>query len=110
MPVKSQVITAFFASSRSMDINSLHRTLGHLNYDDCRRLVAKKLVADVDTLTGRVDLCVSCVKAKHARSPFPVSTRRSKQKLELIHSDLMGPFPESLKGCKYAMTLIDDYT
>jgi len=56
-----------------------------------------------------------CEKCKKAKTTTPVAAPqqykiRTTQVGELIHSDLCGPFTEDMKGNKYIITLIDDYS
>ena len=65
-------------------------------------------------LPGKVKLtfCQGCVEGKMHRMLFKsVGEIRSTRKLELVHSDVCGPMPtESIGGCKYFVTFIDDYS
>ena len=47
-----------------------------------------------------------------SRQPFkPVRDARSKDRLQLVHSDVCGPVKTaSLGGCRYIVTFIDDYS
>jgi hypothetical protein len=50
-------------------------------------------------------------QGKQARKSFPWSTSRSTEVLELIHSDLCGPFKtSSITGAKYFITFIDNFS
>jgi hypothetical protein len=47
--------------------------------------------------------------AKSHRLPFPTSSKRAEVPLEIVHSDLVGPFQtNSIQGNKYFATFIDD--
>jgi hypothetical protein len=56
--------------------------------------------------------CEPCVLGKQHRQPIPKTrTTSSTRTLELLHSDLCGPFPvKSITGSRYILTFIDDYT
>jgi transposase InsO family protein len=108
-PTRSPEYALAAATSRTIDINVLHRRLGHLNFDDVRRLVAKGMVGGVDAICGRQEFCEPCVKGKQHRLPFPVSGKRARRVLDLIHSDVVGPFPASITGARYFVTFIDDH-
>lgn len=55
--------------------------------------------------------CISCLKGKQSRLPFPVHENSSKELLHLVHTDLCGPMEEdSLGGNKYFLTFIDDFS
>lgn len=58
-----------------------------------------------------VSNCEVCALAKQSRNPFSNSKRTSKNALELIHSDLVGPMEtQSIGKAKFLLTFIDDYT
>ena len=37
------------------------------------------------------------------------SVRETSRPFELVHADLIGPFPPSLGGTKFALVIVDDY-
>jgi hypothetical protein len=96
-------------ATRPLPIELWHHRLGHLNHTDMRKLT--------DMATGiRIrenqdqKLCIPCLKGKMHRKYNRTSTRSSK-KLELIHSDLCGPFPiRSISKSVYFIIFIDDAT
>jgi transposase InsO family protein len=56
--------------------------------------------------------CEACILGKHHRTPIP-KTRQTPtiRILELVYSDLCGPFPsKSLTGSRYILTFIDDFS
>jgi hypothetical protein len=56
-------------------------------------------------------ICKGCALGKNIKKPFPSSNNRSKETLDLIHSDVCGPMPvRSLGGSLYFVTFIDDYS
>ena len=106
----SKVFVSLAASLRSIDINDLHRRLGHLSFDDCKKLVYRGMVEGVDALRGRQNFCPGCVAGKIHRAPFHTSTSMTKNKLHRVHSDLAGPFPLSIHGCKYFVVFFDEHS
>ena len=90
-----------------------HLRYGHLNYNDLKLLFDQKLVNGL-TLTSvdRVEDCHGCAVGKAKRLPFPKkSTRKTTRPLELIHSDVCGPFHvDSVGGSRYFVTFVDDYS
>jgi hypothetical protein len=55
--------------------------------------------------------CSGCELGKQMQSPFPGLSKQSDRKLQIIHSDLMGPMtPCSIQGSLYMATFIDDYS
>lgn len=52
-----------------------------------------------------------CMLGKNIKKSFPSSNRRSKDVLELIHSDICGPMSSpSLSGYLYYVIFIDDFS
>ena len=55
--------------------------------------------------------CVSCLEGKMARQYNKQSSTRASKKLELIHSNLCGPFlTNSLFGSRYFIIFVDNAT
>jgi hypothetical protein len=56
-------------------------------------------------------VCEACQLGKQARHPFPTQTTHVSSKfLEMIHSNVWTTKIESIGGCKYYMSFIDDHT
>jgi transposase InsO family protein len=57
-------------------------------------------------------VCKGCIIGKHLEEKFEKGkARRASSSLDLVHSDLMGPFPHSSIGKeRYVLTFIDDYS
>jgi len=57
------------------------------------------------------EVCEGCQLDKQVRHPFPTQTIHvSSKPLEMIHSDVWTMKTESIKGCRYYMSFIDDHT
>lgn len=107
---ETSCMLASINSSAAMD---WHRRLGHLNYDDMRRMRdgAVDGVMFDENGADAVKNCTTCMLGKHTRSSFKKSLSQAAAPLDLIHSDLCGPMEEvSLGGARYFLTLIDDHT
>jgi len=69
----------------------------------------------VDGILEPLDLkdfqvCIECIKGKRTNER-KLSAERAKYVLELIHTDICGPFPTiSWNGQQYFITFIDDYS
>lgn len=89
-----------------------HRRLSHFNNDGLRRMMTSGAVKGLPVLTVPDTPCVSCYRGKQARTKIPKrSTNRATVPLELIHSDICGPFrTPSLGGARYFITFVDDYS
>ena len=56
-------------------------------------------------------VCEACYLGKQHQLPFPNERNRSRNRLDVIHSDIWGPAQNvSLGGSRYFITFIDDYT
>src|SRR5258706_8122988 len=109
-PRPSKVFVSLAASLWSLDINDLHRRLGHLAFDECKKLVYRGLIEGVDALRGQQVFCSGCVEGKIHQAPFHTSNSVTTNKLHHIHSDLAGPFPFSIHGCKYFVVFFDEFS
>jgi hypothetical protein len=57
------------------------------------------------------DICRGCALGKNAKKTFPISDKRSKRTLDLIHSDTCGPMlAPFMSGCLYYVIFIDDFS
>lgn len=94
------------------DADLWHRRLGHLSVRGMRLLgqdAARKITFQVDKdLTP----CVACLEGKPVARAYPKgSTRRANQPLQLLHSDVSGPFKDlSWSDARYLLTLTDDFS
>ena len=58
-----------------------------------------------------LSVCEACILGKHPRAPHPPSSSRAALALELIHSDICGPFPiQTPHGKLYFSVFLDDRT
>lgn len=87
-----------------------HRRLGHLHFKALPSL--EKMVKGISKLNHVHDgTFKGCAMGKNIKSPFHSSERRSKEILDLVHSNLCGPMSvPSLSGFLYYVTFIDDYS
>ena len=83
-----------------------HRRLGH---------PSEKVVKLLPQLRNNRDVldkgCEVCMRAKHSRVRFPLSTNRASRIFEKVHCDLWGPY-RHVSSCKarYFLTIVDDYS
>lgn len=94
-----------------VDVNLLHRRLGHLNIGDIEKMMSCGAVVGLRTDTSEFKPCETCLKCKASQLPYSLSTTRATRRLELIHSDLCGPISTpSYGGARYFATFVDDYS
>ena len=94
----------------------LHEKLGHLGCQNILKHIKNNMVQGIDiNLNGvknNMIICETCIQAKQTRNEFSESVLpRSSRILELIHSDVCGPFPVATYDNKiYYVSFIDDYS
>jgi hypothetical protein len=56
------------------------------------------------------EVCETCQLGKPTKHPFPTETTHVSSKLlEMIHSDVWTMKTESIEGCRYYVSFIDDH-
>lgn len=89
-----------------------HARLGHASNSMIQTLCKQSLVTGLD-LTDSHDncFCEICLLSKKKRFPFPRSSSTSSHPLQLVHSDIAGPFQENgLDDSRYFIIFVDDYS
>ena len=72
------------------------------------RLIKNEILSYLDFTD--LNICVGCIKGKQAKHTKKGATRRT-QLLEIVHTDICGPFDVSSFGKEwYFITIIDDYS
>jgi hypothetical protein len=85
---------------------------GHLNFRSLSYLSTKNLISGLPVLDAHKKTCETCLKGKQSRFLFvSENTNRSKTALEVIHSDICGPFEvPTIGGSNYFITFVDEDT
>lgn len=80
-----------------------HEISGHLNFIYMQQLSKYGMVKSFPTIEFSDGICEGCALGKHPREKFQKGHAwRASSPLELIQSDLMGPFPNpSMSKSKY---------
>ena len=100
-------------ASRTISLEIWHQRFGHLAYDALQRARSGERLTGFDPSADAPPSgpCAGCELGKQHRLPFPLSDKRATRPLELVHSDVMGPFQTtSLQGSSYVVSFIDDYS
>jgi len=85
-----------------------HKRLGHISKPRIQRLVSDEILEPLDL--SDFEVCVECIKGKRTNIT-KLGAKRAKDILELVHTDICGPFPTpSWNGQKYFISFIDDYS
>ena len=85
-----------------------HRRLGHISERGLQILSKRGLLPGIKFTS--FEFCEDCLYGKQHRLPFSSSTSRSNNCLDLIHADTCEAPCESLGGCSYFVTFIDDFS
>ena len=95
-------------SSKDNNYFVWHKRLGHISSERIKRLIKDGILPQMDF--NNVPACVDCIKGKTTKNTKKGATR-STQLLEIIHTDICGPFDvPTFGGEKYFITFIDDYS
>jgi hypothetical protein len=85
-----------------------HKRLGHISMKRIERLVSNDILKPLDFTN--LNECVNCIKGKQTNKR-KYEAKRCNDVLELIHTDICGPFPKATRnGHRYFITFIDDYS
>ncbi|GJT94735.1 putative RNA-directed DNA polymerase [Tanacetum coccineum] len=89
-----------------------HHRFGHVGYDKLELMMKRGLVTRLPKLEVRRDIvCAGCQYGKTHQELFHSSSYRARAPLDLVHLDVWGPAKHaSIKGLRYAVTFIDDYS
>lgn len=89
-----------------------HRMLGHVNFNYLNILCKHKLLSGIPIEhESEFMKCKICVENKMHNIPFENNRKRAKDILEIVHTDVCGPFKTvGLNGEKYFISFIDVYS
>ena len=84
-----------------------HKHLGHISKERVQRLIDYGILPHLDS--DDLEICVDYVKGKLTKTMKNGATC-SQNLLEIIHTDISGPYSSTLCGNKYFITFIDDFS
>ncbi|RVW23656.1 Retrovirus-related Pol polyprotein from transposon TNT 1-94 [Vitis vinifera] len=84
-----------------------HKRLGHISKERVERLISSGILPRLDS--DDLEICVDCMKGKLTKNKKKGATR-SQNLLEIVHTDISGPYSTTLCGNKYFITFIDDFS
>jgi hypothetical protein len=89
-----------------------HERFGHLNFRYMQQLSNKRLVDGLPNIHFSKGIYEGCFLGKHPQEKFDKGkTQKYSYPLDLIHSDLMGPFPHpSISKARFVIIFIDDFS
>jgi len=86
--------------------NLWHRRLGHFYHKDLSKFIKEHTTSH----NNNDNNCITCGIAKMKRLPHNRVTPKATKLLDIIHSDIVGPFPDSFFGFKFIITFIDEFS
>ncbi|KAJ0478626.1 putative RNA-directed DNA polymerase [Helianthus annuus] len=87
-------------------ISTWHKRLGHASISKHSHVGFIK-----NNSLNSKSVCDSCVKAKLAKLPFPISTTKTSACFDLIHCDVWGKYrTPSFTRANYFLTIVDDFS
>ena len=79
------------------DVSLWHNRLGHMSQKEMKELLSKGKLPELKNV--HFDMCESYIMGKQKKLSFLTSGKKLKAtKLDLIHTDLWGPFPVASLG------------
>jgi hypothetical protein len=100
--------TGFATTKEATEATLRHRHLCHLGPQALKLLLT--MTDGIPSTLKYIDDCNECLGGKCVQKPSKPTSSRAYEHLELVHSDLCGPLPESIGGGKYMLLVIDDTT
>ena len=83
-----------------------HKRLGHISKDRVERLIKTNILP---ALKNDLEICVDCCRGKMTKIRKKTAVRSS-DLLDVIHTDISGPYTATLCRNFYFITFIDDYS
>ena len=104
-----KAFTSIASTSSAEEMTTMwHQKLGHMSEKGLKVLFDQKLIPGLTKVS--LPFCEHYVTSKQHRLKFSNFTTRSKVILELIHSDVWQAPIISLRGARYFVSFIDDYS
>ena len=85
-----------------------HKRLGHISQERIGRLIKSQIFPQL--VYDNIKSCVDCIKGKLTKTRKKQGATCSSELLELIHTDISGPYSHSLCGKSFFVTFIDDFS
>jgi hypothetical protein len=85
---------------------------GNLNFRYMKQLTKQGMVDGLPYIHFPKGICEGCVLGKHPQEKFDKgNTQKASFPLDIIHSDLMGPFMNpSISKARYVLIFVDDFS
>ncbi|GJS91340.1 putative ribonuclease H-like domain-containing protein [Tanacetum coccineum] len=109
-----EILACLVAKASSDEAVKWHRKMGHVNYNNMKKLVNDNLVRGLPPKLFKNDhTCVACCKGKQHKATYKAITAVSSisEPLQLLHMDLFGPTSiRSIDHKYYCLVITDDYS
>ena len=90
----------------------LHQRLGHIPFRKIRGMSSFLKTQNIHICKSKSNApCMACAMGKLQRNPAKKSrTHPAKEALEVIHTDISGPYAKSRDGNRWLLLFVDEYT
>ena len=101
--------------AKGLQMELLHKRLGHTSKSGMERLVREKMVRGLEEgVQGNIGMCRGCQLGRSSEDKHPRKSPsyRASEQLALVHADIAGPFkPAAIGGGgkNYNLVIIGDY-
>ena len=107
----NDVGATMFAKGQKVEsnIDMWHKQVSHINFQKLQELQLKQVVFRLPKFSGRMgQICEACLFREQHRLPFPNEKNQSRNRLDLIHTNVWGPVSSmSMSGIRYFLSFID---
>lgn len=87
-----------------------HRRFGHVGPNQLRKLHTGTDLERPITIPDSIEICEICMKTKLRNRRSKVLAKHKDCKLDLLSIDIAGPFPKSIRGYRFFVEVLDNYT
>jgi hypothetical protein len=103
---------ALFLTHDDESSTTWHKSFGNLNFKYMKQLIKHGMVDGLPDIHFSKGICEGCVLGKHPQEKFDKGKiQEAYFPLDLIHSDLMGPFfHPSISKVRYVLIFVDDFS
>lgn len=113
MPVVTEKVTVVSNSNLKTTFNRWHSRLGHPSISRTAAVIKQFslpiLHSEESEIISSSNPCGSCIHGKQSRLTFSTSQSRAANIIEILHTDIAGPFEvDSFEGHRYRLTIICD--
>ena len=81
-----------------------HKRLGHISRERVERFIKNDILSSLDF--ENMEICVDCIRGKAKNK----GSSRSSDLLEIVHTDISGPYSTTICCSRYFLTFIDDFS